>query len=374
MVFLLLLSSCAKKSGRAESGETDFSSLAFNESVPLSFATEFRIDRSEGFSLVTIKNGGKFLLAPQGGDQKKVRNVPDGIVQIKKPLENVYLVSSSVMDFVSKIGAMDSIRFTGTRKKDWQIQDAAQAMESGKVLYAGKYSAPDYELLLSNGCGAAIENTMIFHKPEVKEKLEEIGIPVIVERSIYEKNPLGKLEWIKLYGELFGKEKEAEEFFEGEIRKIEPVLSTRHTESGRKRIAFFYVTSTGAVNVRKSGDYISNLIALSGGEYALEKLRSGEENALSTMNMTFEDFYSAAVDSDIIIYNGNIAGEIGSIGELSRINPMFMDFKAVKEGNAYSTGKDFFQESTGLAQFLSELYKIQNGDDSNLSYLKKLEK
>ena len=92
------------------------------------------------------------------------------------------------------------------------------------------------------------------------------------------------------------------------------------------------------------------------------------------MNMTFEDFYSAAVDSDIIIYNGNIAGEIGSIGELSRINPMFMDFKAVKEGNAYSTGKDFFQESTGLAQFLSELYKIQNGDDSNLSYLKKLEK
>ena len=67
-------------------------------------------------------------------------------------------------------------------------------MEEGDILYAGKYSAPDYELILDEGCNLAIENTMIYHNPEVKEKLEELGIPVLVERSSYESHPLGRLE------------------------------------------------------------------------------------------------------------------------------------------------------------------------------------
>ena len=44
-------------------------------------------------------------------------------------------------------------------------------------------SAPDYELIVSEKCGLAIESTMIYHSPEVKEKLEEFGIPVLVEHS-----------------------------------------------------------------------------------------------------------------------------------------------------------------------------------------------
>lgn len=42
-----------------------------------------------------------------------------------------------------------------------------------------------------------------------------------------------------------------------------------------------------------------------------------EENALSTMNMQMEDFYAAAKDADILIYNGTIEGELGSIEELT---------------------------------------------------------
>ena len=45
-----------------------------------------------------------------------------------------------------------------------------QAMEEGKIAYAGKYSAPDYEQILAAGCRLAIENTMILHTPEVKEQ------------------------------------------------------------------------------------------------------------------------------------------------------------------------------------------------------------
>lgn len=79
-------------------------------------------------------------------------------------------------------------------------------MQTGRIAYAGKYSAPDYERILTAECGLAVENTMIYHTPEVKEQLERFGIPVLVERSSYESSPLARMEWIKLYGILLGKE------------------------------------------------------------------------------------------------------------------------------------------------------------------------
>ena len=78
------------------------------------------------------------------------------------------------------------------------------------MLYAGKYSSPDYELLVSKKCSLAIENSMILHSPEVKEMLEDFDIPVIIEYSSYETHPLGRVEWIKFFGALTGMEEEAE--------------------------------------------------------------------------------------------------------------------------------------------------------------------
>lgn len=60
-------------------------------------------------------------------------------------------------------------------------------------------------MILNADCGLAIENTMIYHTPEVKEQLERFGIPVLVERSSYEEDPLARMEWVKLYGLLLGK-------------------------------------------------------------------------------------------------------------------------------------------------------------------------
>lgn len=87
-------------------------------------------------------------------------------------------------------------------------------MAEGRLLYAGKYNRPDYEQLVSRGCRLAIENGMITHAPEVVEKLEDFGIPVLMEASSYEAHPLGRVEWIKLFGALLGKEEAAERIFQ----------------------------------------------------------------------------------------------------------------------------------------------------------------
>ena len=70
-----------------------------------------------------------------------------------------------------------------------------------------------------SSCDLAIESTMIYHNPEVKEKLEQLGIPVLVERSSYESHPLGRTEWMKLYAVLLGKEEAAETAFRGTGRE-----------------------------------------------------------------------------------------------------------------------------------------------------------
>lgn len=347
----------------------DFTDLNCNGRMELSYADQFEVEQYGAYKLITIVDNGRFLLVPKGVSVPK--NVPGDVTVLEQPLENVYMVSSAVMDLVCQTGAVSNLKYTGTKEKDWYVKTAADAMAEGKLIYAGKYSAPDYELLLSGGCTFAIENTMITHNPEVKEKLEELGIKVMIERSSYEKHPLGRLEWIKLFGVLFGREQQAKEFFDAQVAHIEPILEKEKTGLS---VAFFAVASDGTVTVRKPNDYVSSMIELAGGTYSLNGYVEEEENALSTLEMQMEDFYAAEKDTDILIYNGTIEGELTSIAELVQKNSLFADFKAVKSGQVYTTGSNFYQQTSGTCDFIEDLNKVLTGDtDAEYRFLKKLD-
>ena len=144
------------------------------------------------------------------------------------------------MDLFCALDGLDSISLSGTNADGWYIDEAKKALEDGSISFAGKYSAPDYELILSKNCDLAIESTMIYHKPEVKEKLEQFGIPVLVEHSSYESHPLGRTEWLKLYGVLLGKEELADKLFQEQVDKLKAI---EDSESTGKTVAFFYTTT-----------------------------------------------------------------------------------------------------------------------------------
>ena len=340
---------------------TELPGLTYDHSMELSYAEEFSVDYyNDGYALITIAEEGQFLVVPEGKEAPK--GLSEDITVIKQPLNNIYLVATSAMDLFRAIDGIDNIRLSGTKESGWYIQEAKDAMESGKMIYAGKYNAPDYELILNEGCGLAIESTMIHHNPEVQEKLEQFGIPVMVERSSYESHPLGRTEWMKLYAVLLGKEDVAEKAFKEQTDKLDKVLASDDKDTG-KTVAFFYINSTGAVNVRKSNDYVSNMIELAGGKYVPED--TGEsDNALSTMNMQMEEFYAKAKDADYIIYNSTI----------DKSN-LLADFKAVKDGNVWCTGKNLFQETTELGTMIEDIHTILTTDDDSLdelSYMHKL--
>jgi iron complex transport system substrate-binding protein len=344
--------------------------LTWDHSMELSYADQFTVDYYEGgYTRITIGAEDVYLLVPE--DKAVPEELDAEVTVLQKPLQNLYLVATSAMDFFSSLDAMDAIRLSGTNADGWYIQKAKEAMEDGSILYAGKYSAPDYELILSQGCSLAIESTMIYHNPEVKEKLEEFGIPVLVERSSYETHPMGRTEWIKLYGALLGKEEQAEAIFEEQLQQVEAVETE---ESTGKTVAFFYISSNGYANVRKSTDYVAQMITLAGGSYIFEDL--DDDSALSTVNMTMEEFYARAKDADVIIYNSTIDGEINTMNELLAKSALLADFKAVQEGNVWCTGKNLFQETTSLGNMIVDIHTILGSDEPDeetLHYLHRVE-
>ena len=348
----------------------ELAGMKYDHSLELQYADQYAVDYYEGgYALITIAGGECFLLVPE--DKEAPEGLDADISVIQKPVQNIYLVATSAMDLFCALDGLDSISLSGTNADGWYIDKAKKAMEDGDIAFAGKYSAPDYELILSKNCDLAIESTMIYHQPEVQEKLEKFGIPVLVEHSSYESHPLGRTEWIKLYGVLLGKEDQAQKIFQEQVDKLKSVEDSENTG---KTVAFFYINSMGAANVRKSNDYVSKMIELAGGEYIFHD-PAEDDNALSTMNMQMEEFYAKAKDADYIIYNSTIDGELDSIDELLAKSSLLADFKAVKDGNVWCTGQNLFQETMGLATMIEDIHTMLTSDDpklDSLTYMKKL--
>ena len=350
-----------------EAAAPEISGLTFREETELLYAQCFHLYRYEGgYTLIRIVDGGDFLVVPEGAA------VPDdldgSITVLQQPLNRIYLAATSDMALFSAMDAVDAIRMTGVQASGWYIDAAIEGLNNGSILFAGKYSAPDYEMLIDQECDLAIESTMIYHTPKVKEMVEDLGIPVLVDRSSYESHPLGRTEWIKLYAALVGKEAEAAAFFD---QQADIIRQLENFENTGKTVAFFYVNSDGSIVIRKPTDYIPKMIELAGGKYAFEDLVT--DQTATSISITMENFYATAVDADVLIYNASIDAPISSIDELLAKDALFADFKAVKEGNVWCTGKSFYQATDIVGEMIRDIHHVlTDGDENAMTFLTKV--
>ena len=336
--------------------------------MPLSYAQQFSVTyEDDGSALLTVAGRDRFRLLSREADDSCYA---DDIPIIRIPVRDVCLASSSVADLFLQLDALDAIRLSSTAASGWRLPAVADAMEREAILYAGKYSAPDYELILTENCDLVIENTMILHSPAVREKLEMLGLPVLVEYSSYEPHPLGRVEWIKLYGLLTGREKEAVRFFEEQVASL---ASLQDLEKTGKKAAFFYIGSNGSVIVRKPSDYVSKMIELAGGTYPFTDIPD-DGTALSTMNMQMESFFAQAKDCDVLIYNSTVDGGISSLEELVQKSPLLAEFDAVRNGQVWCSEQDMFQQTSAAAGMILDFNAVFTGaDTSSLRYLRHVE-
>ncbi len=353
--------------------------LTYDHSMELSYAENFAVDYYEGgYKLLTTRlNGDRILLVPQHQQAPKdaealvspsAEGEPGKLIVLQEPVKNLYLVASSVMDMFAQLDSMDAISMCGLKEEDWYIPAAKQAMKEGTLLYAGKYSQPDYELLLSQNCSMAIENSMIYHTPEVMEKLDEFGIPTLVEYSSYEEHPLGRVEWVRFFGALLDQEEKADQLFE---KQKEALKRVEAEESTGKTVAFFYITSNGLVQVRQSTDYIPKMIELAGGKYVFENL-GDPDSRRSTVNLQLEDFYDGAQDADFLVYNTTIDRQVQTLEDLLKKCSLLKDFKAVKNHQVWCTTEDMYQQSMSAGNLIEDFHRMLTDDDKETRYLYRL--
>ena len=332
---------------------------------------------------------------------------------LQQPLTTTYVAASAVMAPLCDLGAVRQIRFSGLRAEGWYVDEARAAMKEGTMLFAGKYSEPDYETLLREGCDLALESTMIYRSPEVIEKLNALGIPVYIDYSSYEPHVLGRLEWIRVYGALFGHEKKAQQWYASERDRIRAIQKDAETSSGeasqsgksteksetktsrnskneassigtssgragtdtaadlRPTVVYFYVNFSGQIQVRQPHDYIPELLELAGARYLAPDMSGLSGSRKSNVTVSLEDFYSSCRDADYLIYSATLDRPLSSIRELLGKNALFADFKAVKEGHVYTTNKDFYQLSDRMADFAEDVRRMLQGQ-GDMHFLKKV--
>ena len=319
------------------------------------------------YQLIDVHDSAQYLLVPEGAEAPE--GLDDSIIVLQKPLDKIYLAASSTMALFRALDSMDNIKMSGIDASGWYIEEAKQAMEDGKIQFAGKYSEPDYEMLVDQDCDVAIESTMILHTPKVQEMIEDLDIPVFIDRSSYETHPLARTEWIKLYGAMLDKEEEAYSFFDEQANVIGDLKDFKNTE---KTVAFFFVSTDGSIVVRRTQDYIPSMIELAGGRYVFQDLDSVETTSAS-VSMSMEEFYAAAADADYLVYNATIDNPIQSVDELVAKNELFEDFKAVQEGNVWCVGKYMYQATDIVGQLITDFHlMLTDGDEKDMTFLTKV--
>jgi iron complex transport system substrate-binding protein len=343
--------------------------LKYEKSLELEYAHAFSVDYYEGgYILLTTSDTYHYLVVPE--DAEVPTDLDEDMVVIKKPITGLYVANSPTMSLINRMGALEDVKFSGTEADGWYIDEIADAMNAGSLTFAGKYKEPDYEMLTAGGCNLVIQSSMIESVPEVSEKFEELGMPLIIDRSGEETHPLGKVEWLKFYGVLLDLDMEmVNECFESQVVAVETLSQTDSTD---KTVAIFYITSKGSIYVRNTTDYVTKMVELAGGSYIFEELENSGSNSTK---MEMEAFYETAKDADYIIYIYSIGGKPETLAELTEKNALLSDFKAVQDGNVWATCPEFFQISDSLGFMIGDINTMLTTDEeiTELDYLFKLQ-
>ncbi len=326
------------------------------------YAENFRIYYyNDDFKMIEVENSLTYLVVPEGA--KVPDGLPEGTTVLQSPFDQIYVAGTATMAMFHALDGLGAVRFSGLQADDWYVDAAREAMEAGEIKFAGKYSEPDYEMLVDEGCDLAVESQMIHHTPKILELLQMMDIPVLIDCSSNESHPLGRVEWIKVYGALLCKEEEAEDFFEEQTKVLDELEGIENTG---KSVVYFYINTSGQAVVRTGTDYIAKMIEIAGGRYPFDSLTDKGGTAAVTM----EEFYAAAADADYLIYNASIDNRLNSIEELTAKDKILGDIKAVKEGNVFCTDKDFYQASDIASRMIADIHiMLTDGDEDDMTFL-----
>lgn len=386
----LLFAACDKKENEQQGITVAYSQLTSTGKEENTFAELFSIEHlkdenEKAYSKIEVFDKEKkldtsWLLLPEGVD--KVSGAPAGVnIMTFRDRQNIMVSSASTMALINAMDALSKVPMT-TADTTWRIQEIKDAIDKGTVKEVGKYSKPDYEQIISIGAEKhvtfAVFSTMLDSVPDVYDQLTKTcNLRIMRDQSSYESHPLGRTEWIKIYGEIFDMRDKSDAVFNGQVEILNETTSKINVpEAERKTVLIFYTTSTkDTFYVRNAADYVTELVNLGGGKQVAE-IGSGKSG---NTKMTQEWFIQECSQADYVLYNWT-SGASGVKDESlqglidARLGDWFKDFKAYKEGNVWRTSNDFYQKMDKMGEMVADIYKMLYGENvsDTLTYVNRL--
>jgi iron complex transport system substrate-binding protein len=292
------------------------------------YAKGFSIVNYDGYSVVTVKNPWpKATKTYQYILKEKNGIFPDSLKQsiiIPVPIKTIVVTSTTHIPSLEMLDEVNSL--VGFPHCDYISSEKVRArIEAKKVKELGNNHDLNTEVLLDLQPNVIIGYGIDNNNPTL-DNLEKSGLKVMLNGDWNEENPLGKAEWIKFFGALYGKQQLANELF---IKIEKDFLKT--IEIAKR------ATSTPTI---LAGDMFEDHWYLpkgtSWGSLLLKQAKADylwkETSGTGSLSLSFETVFEKAQNADVWI----TSGQFSSLKEMTDSNPHYSQFKAFQNNNVYS--------------------------------------
>lgn len=293
----------------------------------MEYASGLNISHFRGFTLVEVKNPWRegavlqtYALVPR--DSALPGGIPDNAVIVRTPVKSALVYSSVHGGVIKELGEIKSI--TGVCDLEYfNMPEIANGVKDGRIVDAGKSMSPTVEKIMSFMPEVIILSPFQNGGYGV---LTNLGIPILECADYMENTPIGRAEWIKLFGELYNKRSEADSIFNSVRSRYDSLKSVVSKVKERPKVISETVMS-GVWYVPGGNSYMAHFYADAGAEYPW-----ADNNSAGSLSLDFSQVYDKAHDADFWLIR---AVEPVTLSSFVKSNPLNGKFKAYKDGNVY---------------------------------------
>ncbi|MDI6603659.1 MAG: ABC transporter substrate-binding protein [Thermoanaerobacteraceae bacterium] len=341
---------------------------ASKSAITVQYAKGFKIESiSDGIKKVTDGDGREMLLVSSG--QKAPDKYKD-LPVIYTPVKKVITASTTQAALLRPLGVLNTVVGVTTPENQWYIDEIKQGLKNGSIKYLGQNSAPNYEEITKISPDVVFLYTQsgMAGTEDFPKKLKELGVPYAVDNEWLENDPIARLEWIKFLAAFYNKDKEASDFFNNAVKKINEIKDKVPKEN-KPKVAWGQIYK-GMVYVPTGGSYVAKMIDMAGGDNIFKDV---QPTKTGNVTMTLEEFYARANNADILIYPASTV-YMPSVSKLVEQAPVLKDIKPIKEGKVWCLQPQYWQDLDKTEQVIADLAAIFHPKDFTGHKLQEFEK
>lgn len=300
------------------------------KNAQLSYASGFSIHQQKDYTLIEVitpyKNADKglrYVLYPRNTEKPHIE--ADAFIPI--PIQSIVCTSTTHIPLLDYLGETDKL--VGYPTTDYiSSEKMRNRIDGGYVTELGIDNAINIEKLIELNPELVMAYTMSSDFGQFN-KIQEAGIPVLINAEYMELNPLGRAEWIKLAGLLFGKEEKADSVFNmieteysNTLQKVEKVKNYPSVMSGSMYSDTWYLPG--------GRNYAAKLLSDAGFKYLWK-----QDTTTSFLALSYEVVLDKANKADYWIGASNFK----SLKEMKEANERYSFFNPFTASTVYSYDK-----------------------------------